>query len=530
MHRSCKSTIKTITTIAPYINYSKERNQCRHKSILADLLSTAHEQCIKNPIDQTESPSKHLENVPASEIISTIEQYEGTKDLLTNSPVQIQKIGKAKFNTNVYSLISTSIVYPDKWCPPPSFTRSPYHILSNKQSEHEIKDWYTSIFGKFLSPPTKQRLWQLEPAEWSAFLVPYAAYNYVDLMGKFLSIFALIDDQLVEIEALEQKRITLEHLFIFAETWKLAFQRQNGQQMNSKNLARRIHELALKTNISVLDPCFQVWSSIADNYVRFGADETWCNRMSNAIKEWIELGIREVIGKRRMKQSSSLTELRTQIPVTLTSYDHPSLRQGTKEKTVTVDMSGMSLLEVLLRQRIATIGIPMMSLLLEQSCGLNLSSIDPLLRPAINIAAIMPSLVNELVGMGRDLRGEPNFSLIYRQMFNCSLQQSIYFTLTLHDLAMKTFDQNIQKILQSLKSPSLQHHVSIYMQYLRLLIRGFAQWHHYSDRFKNLIALDETHKQILIFSIADGLNQRYDALQDALLQYQSHKVIHESLY
>ncbi|CAF3392141.1 unnamed protein product, partial [Rotaria sp. Silwood2] len=342
--------------------------------------------------------------------------------------------------------------------------------------------------------------------------------------------FALIDDQLVEVEALEQKRITLDHLFVFAETWKLAFQRQNGQQMSTKNLARRIHDLGLKTNISLLEPCFQVWSSIADIYVRFGADETWCNRMCNAIKEWIELGIREVIGKQRIKQSSSLTELRTQIPVTLTSYDHPSLRQGTKEKTVTVDMSGMSLLEVLLRQRIATIGIPMMSLLLEQSCGLNLSSIDPLLRPAINVAAIMPSLVNELVGMGRDLRGEPNFTLIYRQMFNCSLQQSIYFTLTLHDLAMKTFDQNIQKILQSLKSPSLQHHVSIYMQYLRLLVRGFAQWHHYSDRFKNLFAVDETHKQILIFSIADGQNQRYDALQDALIQYQSHKVIRESLY
>ncbi|CAF4665991.1 unnamed protein product, partial [Rotaria sp. Silwood2] len=138
-------------------------------------------------------------------------------------------------------------------------------------------------------------------------------------MGKFLSIFALIDDQLVEIEALEQKRITLEHLFIFAETWKLAYQRQN-------------------------DPCFQVWSSIADNYVRFGADKTWCNRMSNAIKEWIELDIRQEIGKRHMKQSSSLTELRTQIPVTLTSYYHPSLRQETKEKTVTIDMSGMSLL------------------------------------------------------------------------------------------------------------------------------------------------------------------------------------------
>jgi hypothetical protein len=83
-------------------------------------------------------------------------------------------------------------------------------------------------------------------------------------------------------------------------------------------------------------------------------------------------------------------------------------------KTMTADMSGMSLLEVLLQQRIATIGIPMMSLLLEKSCGLNFSSIDSLLRPSINIAAIMPSLVNELVGIGRDLRSEPNFSLIYR--------------------------------------------------------------------------------------------------------------------
>ncbi|CAF2917527.1 unnamed protein product [Rotaria sp. Silwood2] len=375
----------------------------------------------------------------------------------------------------------------------------------------------------------KQRLWQLEPAEWSAFLAPYAAYNYVDLMGKFLAIFVLIDDQLVEVEASEQKRLTLEHLFMFAQTWKFAFQRQNGQEMDSKNLAREIHNLALKTNISLLEPCFQAWSSIADSYVRFGADEVWCNRMCDAIKEWIELGIRELIGKQRIKQSSSLTELRTQIPVTLTSYDHSSLRQATRGKTMTIDMNGMSLLEILLRQRIATIGIPMMSLLLEQSCGLNLSSIDPLLRPSINIAAIMPSLVNELVGMGRDLRGEPNFSLIYRQIFNCSLQQSFHFTLTLHDLAMKTFDQNVQKIIQSLKSPSLQHYVSIYMQFLRLLVRGYAQWHHYSDRYKNRIALDETHKQILICSVADGQNQRYDAVQDALQQYRSHKVIHESL-
>ncbi|CAF4228933.1 unnamed protein product, partial [Rotaria sp. Silwood2] len=344
----------------------------------------------------------------------------------------------------------------------------------------------------------KQRLWQLEPAEWSAFLAPYAAYNYVDLMGKFLAIFVLIDDQLVEVEASEQKRLTLEHLFMFAQTWKFAFQRQNGQEMDSKNLAREIHNLALKTNISLLEPCFQAWSSIADSYVRFGADEVWCNRMCDAIKEWIELGIRELIGKQRIKQSSSLTELRTQIPVTLTSYDHSSLRQATRGKTMTIDMN-------------------------EQSCGLNLSSIDPLLRPSINIAAIMPSLVNELVGMGRDLRGEPNFSLIYRQIFNCSLQQSFHFTLTLHDLAMKTFDQNVQKIIQSLKSPSLQHYVSIYMQFLRLLVRGYAQWHHYSDRYKNRIALDETHKQILICSVADGQNQRYDAVQDALQQYRSHK-------
>jgi len=67
------------------------------------------------------------------------------------------------------------------------------------------------------------------------------------------------------------------------------------------------------------------------------------------------------------------------------------------------------------------------------------------------------------------------------------------------------------------------------MQYLCLLVRSFAQWHHYSDRFKNLIALDEIHKQILIFSVADGSNQRYDTVQDALKQYQLHKEIRESL-
>ncbi|CAF4933148.1 unnamed protein product, partial [Rotaria sp. Silwood1] len=458
-----------------------------------------------------------------------IQQYDGINELLTNSPTHAVKIGEANFNKNRSGLISTSIIYPDHWYPPPSFSRSPYHMLSNKQSEHEVKDWYMSALGTFLSSSMKERLWQLEPAEWSAFLQPYGANNHVELMGKFLAIFILIDDEIVEGKASQQQSIALQQLLIFGEIWKLAFQRRNGHQTASKSLATKIHDIALKTNIALLEPCLNAWSAIADSYVRLGADEAWCNRMCNAIQEWIELGIREVVGKQRIKQSSSLSDLLTNIPVTLTSYDHPSPHQAVMGKTATVNMGGLSLLEILIRQRIATIGVPMMSLLLEQSCGLNLSSIDSLLRPSIDVVAITSSLVNDLIGMARDLRGEPNFVLVYRQIFNCSLQQSIRFALALHDLTIKKFDQNVQDILQSLPSPSLQHHVAIYMERLRMLVRGYAHWHHHSDRYKNLIALDETHKQILIFSVADGQNQRYNALQDALKQYESHTMINEAL-
>jgi hypothetical protein len=55
---------------------------------------------------------------------------------------------------------------------------------------------------------------------------------------------------------------------------------------------------------------------------------------------------------------------------------------------------------------------------------------------------------------------------------------------------------------------------------LRILARGCGQWHHNADRYKTLIALDENYRQLFLFSVADGKNQRYKTLQDALQQYE----------
>ena len=194
-------------------------------------------------------------------------------------------------------------------------------------------------------------------------------------------------------------------------------------------------------------------------------------------------------------------------------------------------LQGMAVLEVLGRQRIATIGLPMMVLLLERACGLNLSSIDSLLTPAIQILALIPALVNELVGLARDLReGDQliatNFSLVQRRIFQCSLATSIDFTVSLHDQSVQAFDVCCNHLLAhpSASSPNLQPRLAVYLDRLRQCVRGYAQWHHHAARYKSVMAVDSTEKLLFIFPVHDGHShtQKDDAVHDTLKQYQLH--------
>ncbi len=83
---------------------------------------------------------------------------------------------------------------------------------------------------------------------------------------------------------------------------------------------------------------------------------------------------------------------------------------------------------------------------------------------------------------------------------------------------MKTFDEKYKEILKSLEFSDLKNDVSNFIESLRVLARGYAHWHSNADRYKTLMALDETSRELFLFSVADEANQRYDALQHTLQQ------------
>jgi len=439
-------------------------------------------------------------------------------------------VGDATFDQSRHAVYAANLTYPLTWCP--TLHLAPYHIDTDKLSEYEVIDWCLSVFGtSVVTEAVKMQLLALESARWAAFLAPFASDEYVTLLGRFLALFVIIDDQLIE-QAV-QLGLTTKNLLLFAEAWKFAADRRAGNSNGTHEAQDNIRQLGSQLHLPLLDACYEAIWNLSDSYAALGADQSWCMRMAAAWNEYTELGVREAVVADRLNKVSSKVDNSEALPtirLPLTRYDHPSIHAASSANGG--KLHGIHVLEVLARQRIATIGLPMMVLQLERACGLSLSSVDSLLAPAIQILSIIPALVNEMVGLARDLREgdnliSTNFSLVQRRLFQCSLAHSIDFTVSFHDQAVAAFDVCCNHILahpHAAANPSLAPRLAVYLDRLRQCVRGYAQWHHHAARYKSVIAVDVTERLVFIFPVHDGhtAQQKEAAIHDTLQQYQQH--------
>ena len=443
----------------------------------------------------------------------------------------LRPVGDATIGGERHAVLAGHIAYPLHWCP--ALHLSPFHIDAGQLSEVEVIQWCVSAFGaQVVTESAKARLLALESARWAAFLAPFASDEYVSLIGRFLALFVILDDQLIE-QAV-QLRLTAKQLSPYADVWRYAADRREGRTQASHECGERIRALAMRLQLPLLERSFEAIWLLSDAFAARAADAAWCARFAQAWAEYVELGIREAIAADAINTAAvncPAGEALPPIRIPLTRYDHPAVHAAAAAVGQGHRLQGMAVLEVLGRQRIASIGLPMMVLLLERACGLSLSSIDSLLTPATHILALIPALVNELVGLARDLReGDTliatNFSLVQRRIFHCSLAQSIEFTLALHDQAVSAFDVCCQHMLAhpSASSPALQPRLAVYLDRLRQCVRGYAQWHHHAARYKSVMAVDTTERAVFIFPVHDGHSQaqKEAAIQDTLKQYQAH--------
>lgn len=437
-----------------------------------------------------------------------------------------------------WRVMSANISYPDHWCPPSSMPLSPFHTDHHQHSEHEVIDWCLEMFGpNLLTDAMQQRLLMLESAKWAAYLAPLAGDEYVTSIGRWLAVFVLIDDNVIE-EAFNVG-LSADDLKPFHECYRHAISRSRGDHEFSNQLVNELQSVADRLQFPYLTACLKAWMEIMDDYVRRGGDSHWCHRMADAVEEYVVLGVREANAANTINEAASqLTSSDRSFPsvkLPLTKFDHPSLHQRAHDNAG--ELSEMDVLEVLARQRVATIGWPMLELQLERSAGLSLSgSVSSLMAPLIQIAAIAPAMVNEMVGLARDLREgdnlmSANFTLIRRRLFKCSLSSSIDFTLALHSVSLAAFDQAASKILSNpliSASSSLSTRLPVLIDRLRQAVRGYAHWHHNAARYKSVIAVDEVEQRCFIFPVHDSEDSltRAQAITDTLQQYQEFAKTH----
>lgn len=451
----------------------------------------------------------------------------------------VHKIGQAtgeKIGTCHVS--SANIAYPDHWCPPSTMPLSPFHNAKNQHSEVEIIEWCTAILGHgVVTASMRHRLMELESAKWAAFLAPFAGDEYVTLIGRFLAIFVVIDDKLVE-EA-TALGLTAAQMAPFHRVWGEGLNRARGDTAATDELYDEIKMLGIEMNNLLVLPCLDAFCRLSDDYVSRGADATWCQRMAEVVEEYIILGIREAQAAAKINEASLERTHESQplppVAMPMTRYDHQSLHAASAANNGRI--TGMHVMEILARQRVATIGWPMLVLQLERASGLCFNqTIATLFQPAIQLSAILPALVNELVGLARDLREgdtlvSANFSLVQRRLFNCSLSQSIDFTLALHSQTVAAFDTKAAQILANpsvTASPSLLARLAVFLDRLRNGVRGYAHWHHHAARYKSVMAVDMTEHACFIFPVQDGEGDlhRATAIADTIQQYQIHTIKH----
>ena len=441
----------------------------------------------------------------------------------------VVQVGEAEVEGATHALLAAHLSYPQHWKPAVSI--SPFHSEDEEQAEREVLSWMQAALGQqVMTARLQQAVLAIAPARWAALLCPLAPDDYRALLARFLALGLLVDDCLIERTA--QTGLGRQQLAPLAELWRLAASRRTkaGRQATAA-MVQQLQVVADASRVALLPHLARGLVELSDAYVALGADAVWCGRMAAAWLEYVELGCREAATAAAITAASSSSDPSAPLPglaVPLGAYDSAAVHAHAAANSGRV--SGVALLQVLARQRLSSIGLPLIALQLERASGLSLSAaVDALLRPSTDSLSLAAAMVNELVGLGRDLRDGSdgigaNFTLVQQRVCRTSLQAAVGFTLDLHDSAVRAFDLQAASVLQQpavAATAGLRPRLAVHLDRLRHLARGYAHWHEGAARYRTTLASDRALRQLFVFPLQDGDEgeHRQAALDHCLLQY-----------
>jgi len=402
--------------------------------------------------------------------------------------------------------IRCSVTYPEAFCPTiGTHFRNP----SQLQSEQSILEWLDQ-YKLLLKPSVRQAMQRLESNSFGNFVLPMATPLYASLMGKYFALFVLVDDQIVE----PMNGDTCD-LDIFATATQLA------GKMTYEEVAVQYASVCNKpvnSSGTLLGQYVAAWMNLIGEFVRLGASDTWKARLSAAVSDYIAYGLRESksVSQLQHQWSESCQSSRSSTEMINLSIYHDPADPSDPLDASQLHSEGMStcprivgdkLLAYIFRQRIPNIGVPMFAILLERACGVELQacvSADAVTRVKllVDLCSVPCFLVNDMYGLARDIqRNEHCFNdmLLTGSLCQWTLQQSIQFANALHDACVEGIGESTAKMQQEF--PLLQ----TYFHWLRLLVRGYGQWHAHCTRYTQSTAICLHKKQAFVFSLNDAI-------------------------
>jgi hypothetical protein len=392
-----------------------------------------------------------------------------------------------------------------------------------KQTESDIVAWLDS-YRLLLTQQVRDKMNRLEASSFGKFVAPVASAEYAALMGKFFALFVLVDDQLVEpMYANGQAR---------APVWEAAVRtslteatRHAGRMPVDRFLEQHAALLHIKApqemacecrNVEQLRlaPYARAWFDLCAEWVTRGASRAWQARMASAVDEYIAYGIRE---------SRSVQQLQTQWisrcgqtcdarSMSLLSVKHVGAADPCEPLCVAdpaadrVVSDRRALLHYIFRQRIPAIGVPMFALLLERASGLDMEaavaseSVRRACTELVNLCAVPCFLVNDMFGLARDIqRAEHCFNdmLLSGTLYEWLLVQSIDFAVHLHDDCVAEIVDACAHLVA--REPRL----ATYLASLRMLVRGYGQWHAHCLRYVESTAMCAQDQRSFVFAVQD---------------------------
>ena len=276
-------------------------------------------------------------------------------------------------------------------------------------------DWLDEL-GLLKDATTRDHVLAMEPHHYAGYSHSMASYDHALLYSKYITLWLLWDDQVVE--------------------------RANHIQ----DAMPPLHALGGGT-CDWSDPFCVGFRQIGDGYVLHGATSEWRWRFSNVMLEWARHAVAEESMRREAMQSAP----------------HMAFTDALRQRSFTVGIRPNSIP----LERAAGFELP--AFVYSSSTYARL----------MDAAARICCLVNDLVGIRKDIANRQissNMVLHYQRCFGGSLGKACSVILDIHDQAVQEFDQLAAALLSECAPPFIER-LTVFLSHLRYMDTGFAFWH-----------------------------------------------------